>query len=153
MRPILITPLEIAQRYIGLAEIEGGKSHPFISWCFSLCAMNLDTPDETPWCSAFAQHPAWELRLPRSKSARARSWLLVGDPIPVSAAEPGADVVIFARGQGRQPGPDVIDAPGHVAYFAGIEGDSILAVGGNQGNAVSLMRFPIRSVLGVRRLA
>jgi uncharacterized protein (TIGR02594 family) len=147
-----ITAFEVAQRYIGLKEITGPKHHPFIQWCFSLCSFSLETPDEVPWCSACAQHPAWELRLPRSKSAAARSWLQVGRSIPLDEAECGFDVVILKRGGENEPGPDVIDAKGHVGWFSAVEGNTVLVLGGNQSNAVSLERFPISRILGVRRL-
>jgi len=60
--------------------------------------------------------------------------------------------VILRRGQGEQPGPDVIDAPGHVGFFAGVSGGSILVLGGNQSDAVNVKAFPADSVLGIRRL-
>lgn len=154
MRRIGTSAFEVAQRYAGyLTELDGAADHPFIQHCFGLCGMGLDTPDSVPWCSAFAQHPAWELRLPRSKSARARSWLAVGVPMSVEMAEPGFDVVVLKRGSGEQPGPEVIEAPGHVGYFAGKEGSNILVLGGNQSNSVSVIPFPETSLLGIRRLA
>jgi hypothetical protein len=95
---------------------------------------------------------AWLLRLPRSKSLQARSWLLVGKSIKLEEAEPGFDVVVLQRGDGTQPGPEVIDAPGHVGLFAGHEGDSLLLLAGNQADAVNISRFPQNHLLGIRRL-
>ena len=147
-----ITPLEIAERFIGAREVEGSASNPAI-----LAMLQLDDAwpkdDAVPWCSAFANYVCWLLRLPRSKSLRARSWLRVGVPISIEGAYPGFDVVILKRGGGRQPGPDVIKAPGHVGFFAGIEGKRVLLVGGNQGDAVSMRGYPVARILGVRRLA
>ena len=94
----------------------------------------------------------WLLRLPRSKSLRARSWLTVGRPVTIDEAEAGFDVVILKRGKAKQPGPDVIEAPGHVGLFAGREGNFVLVLGGNQSDAVNLKRFPVGRVLGIRRL-
>ncbi len=146
------TPYKIAERYIGLKELTGGQDHPFIQWCFSLCGYSLETPDETPWCSAFMQHPCWELRLPRSKSAAARSWLRVGTPCELEDASADFVVAIFKRGQ-NQPGPEVTSgAPGHVGFYAGIEDASILVLGGNQSDGVTLQPFPISQLLGLRRL-
>lgn len=150
MTPIQITAFELGQRYVGIAELGAREDHPLIQWWLSLCALGLNAPDETPWCSAYVNGIAWELRLPRSKSARARSWLLVGEPIALEAARPGFDVVVFNRG--GDPSPEVIQSPGHVGFFAALEGDQVLVLGGNQGNAVSLARFPRAQVLGVRRL-
>lgn len=143
---------QLAQRYVGIAEISGPKDHPLVQWWLSLCGLSTDTPDATPWCSAFVNGIAWELRLPRSKSAAARSWLTVGTPILLTQAQPGHDVVVLQRGAGAQPGPDVIAAPGHVGWYAGREGDRVLVLGGNQGDQVSIAGFPVERVLGVRRL-
>jgi hypothetical protein len=67
--------------------------------------------------------------------------------------------VILKRGGGKQPGPEVTEAhPGHVGYFAGHEGADVLVLGGNQrgdgstGGVVCIARFPVKDVIGVRRL-
>lgn len=150
-----MTPFELAQRYVGIQEIGGTVDHPLIVWWLSLCGMGVASPDETPWCSAFVNGVAWTLRLPRSKSAAARSWLLCGVPKAkdLSDAEVGWDVVILKRGSGAQPGPETIAAPGHVGFYAGVEGDYVLVLGGNQSNSVSLAKFRRDDVLGVRSLA
>lgn len=152
MKVVELTAFDLAQRYAGIKEYEGGKDHPLIQWWLSLCGFGTDSPDETPWCSAFVNGIAWELRLPRSKSAAARSWLMVGSHIQISEAVPGFDVVILQRGDGPQPGPDVIAAQGHVGFFAGQDEESISVLGGNQGNSVSTARFLKERVLGIRRL-
>lgn len=151
---VSISPLELAERYSGIRELAGGKDHPLIQWWLSLCFDgNLDLPDETPWCSAFVNGVAWELRLPRSKSAAARSWLTVGTVVNPLYAVAGADVVILKRGAGVQPGPEVTSgAPGHVGFYVGSDGRDIMVRGGNQSNSVSVARFPADSVLGVRRI-
>ena len=64
----------------------------------------------------------------------------------------GFDVAVLKRGTGNQPGPNVIDAPGHVGLFAGREGTSILILGGNQADAVNVSSFPASRLLGLRRL-
>ena len=149
-----MTAFELAQRYVGIAELSAkGKDHPLVQWWLSLCGFGLESSDEIPWCSAFMNGIAWELRLPRSKSAAARSWLAVGLPIPLIDAKAGSDVVILQRGEGQQPGPEVIAAPGHVGLFAGLQGDHVLVLAGNQGNAVSIAPFSVTRVLGVRRLS
>lgn len=147
-----MTAFALAQRYVGIKEISGVLHHPLVSWWLSLCGFSLDTPDEVPWCSAFINGIAWELRLTRSKSAAARSWLGVGTPTRLEDAQIGWDIVVLTRGKAPQPGPDVLAAPGHVGFFAGIDGDHVLVLGGNQGNAVSIGRFPVASILGIRRL-
>lgn len=148
-----MTAFDLAQRYVGIKELAGEKDHPLIQWWLSLCGFSTDAPDETAWCSAFVNGVSWLLRLPRSKSAAARSNLLVGRPIALADAKPEFDVVILKRGGGNQPGPEVTSgASGHVGFFAGLEGDRVLVLGGNQSNGVTIQSFPVASVLGVRRL-
>jgi uncharacterized protein (TIGR02594 family) len=147
-----ITAYDVAQRFIGVHETPGVASDPLV-----LSMLRLEQPDAAddaiPWCSAFVNFVAWLLRLPRSKSLAARSWLSVGLPIELSDAVPGFDVVILKRGAGEQPGADVLDFPGHVGFFAGAKGGTVYVLGGNQGDAVSIEPFPTARILGVRRLA
>lgn len=157
-----ITAFNLAQRYVGVREITGAMDHPLISWWLGLCSyFAMDSHDEIPWCSAFVNGIAWELRLPRSKSASARSWLKVG--VPVQRMKPpfvgtwpdvevGFDVVILQRGGGNQPGPEVLKAPGHVGFYAGREDGYVLVLGGNQSDEVNISRYPMDRILGIRRL-
>jgi uncharacterized protein (TIGR02594 family) len=145
---------DFAQRFVGMGEIAGEANNAFIVWSHSLCGLGDETPDSVPWCSSWLNALAWMLRLPRSKSAAARSWLEVGVPVFFpSGPEVGYDIVILKRGAGEQPGPEVTrGAPGHVGLYAGIEGDRVLVLGGNQGNRVSIARFATKDILGIRRL-
>lgn len=150
MTPLAVTPFDLAARFLGTRESPGVAANPLI-----LSMLRLDTSwpeqDEVPWCSAFANFVCWLLRLPRSKSLSARSWLMVGTPIRLDQAEPGFDVVVLKRGP-HSPGPEVLQAPGHVGFFAGLAGGVVEVLGGNQGDAVTRAKFPAADVLGVRRL-
>ena len=147
-----VTALSLAQRFLGLQEVEGHTANPQI-----LAMLQLDARwpqgDEIAWCSAFVNYVAWLLGLQRSKSLAARSWLAVGTPVAQEDAVPGFDVVILKRGGGNQPGPEVLDAQGHVGFFAGREPGAVRVLGGNQGDAVSEEAFPASRILGIRRLA
>jgi uncharacterized protein (TIGR02594 family) len=149
---IQISAFKLAQRFIGVKEIQGTSSNPLI-----LAMLKLDDPwpqdDEVAWCSAFMNFVCWLLSLPRSKKLNARSWLAIGTPIQLDQAVTDCDVVIIKRGEEPQPGPEILDAAGHVGLFAGIQGDSVLLLAGNQGNAVSIAAFPADRILGIRRLA
>lgn len=143
-----ITPYMLAERFVGTKEVSGKAANPAI-----LAMLNLDakwpTDDEVPWCSAFTNYIAWLLRLPRSKSLLARSWLDVGTPVDPHYATQGFDVVILTR-----PGnPE----SGHVGFFsaysAGPEPDRIYLLGGNQSDSVSVVAFDFNRILGIRRLA
>lgn len=152
MNKIQVSAYELAQRFVGIEEVPGATSNPQV-----LAMLRLDAAwpegDHVPWCSAFTNYIAWLLRLPRSKSLRARSWLNVGEVVRLEDAAAGFDVVIFKRGSGQQPGPEVIDAPGHVGFYAGVDGKNILVLGGNQSDTVGIAPYPKAKLLGVRRLA
>lgn len=152
-----ITAFDIAQRFTGMKEISGSVDNPQI---MAMLKLDNDWPeeDEVAWCSAFANYVCWLLRLPRSKSLRARSWLRIGKGISLNEAKAG-DIIILQRGKGEQPGPEVIEAPGHVGFFAGyipgpIGGELglIEVLGGNQSDTVKVSRYPVARLLGVRRL-
>lgn len=146
-----ITAFDIAQVFTGEKEMGGGLDNPLI---LAMLKTDNDWPqdDEVPWCSAFVNFVAKLLRLPRSKSLRARSWLEIGKGIPLNEAKVGFDVVILKRGKGEQPGPEVIEAPGHVGFYAGQFGDFIEVLGGNQSDTVKVSRYPADRLLGIRRL-
>lgn len=139
-----MTAFRLAERFIGLTEVPGAASSPQI-----LAMLQLDQPwppgDDVPWCSAFCNWIAWLLDLPRSRSLAARSWLTVGTPVKLDEAKVGFDVVVLKRGTNP--------AHGHVGFYAGSAPDSVLILGGNQGDAVSIQPYPSASVLSVRRLA
>lgn len=149
-----MTLFELASRFIGEVHETPGAAHsPFIQWCHESCGLSGETPDEVPWCSSFVNRLCWLLRLPRSGSASARSWLAVGTTVALSDARPG-DVVVMRRGPDPQPGPSVLHAPGHVGLFAGYptSGPLIRILGGNQSDGVTIQNFDRETILGVRRL-
>lgn len=141
---------DLAQRFAGIEEVGGNVDNPQIMAMLKL-DMRWPSHDEVPWCSAFANYVCWLARLPRSKDLRARSWLTVGRGISLDQAEPG-DIVVITRGGGVQPGPEVLDAPGHVGFYAGQFGEFIEILGGNQSDTVKVSRYPRDRLLGVRRL-
>jgi uncharacterized protein (TIGR02594 family) len=146
-----ITAFDLAQRFVGISGISGPISNPHV---LAMLRLDEEEPedDDVPWCSAFVNYIAWLLRLPRSKSLGARSWLQVGASVELDEAKVGFDVVVLKRGTGKQPGPDVIKAKGHVGFFAGREETHILVLGGNQANSVKVSRYPVEDVLGIRRI-
>jgi len=151
-----MTLYALAARYIGeVLEIHGSAhNHPLIQWWLMLCGFGADSADEVPWCSAFLVGQAWTLKLPRSRSAAARSWMTIGASVPLRSAQVGFDVVVLKRGKAPQPGPEVLAAPGHVGLFAGWDGpDKIKVLGGNQSDGISVASFAVADVLAIRRLA
>jgi hypothetical protein len=118
-----------------------------------LCNISGNLHDEIPWCSAAINGIAVLAGLPRSYSASARSWLKIGAWVLLQDAIEGNDIVIIKCGNGVQPGPEVLNAPGHVAWYAGHNSKMVSLVGGNQNDCICEMQFPIDRILGVRRLA
>ena len=152
-RFIQTSAYDVAETYLGLHEVIGPKSNPQI-----LAMLQLDQAwpqdDADAWCSAFANKICHDLRLPRSRSLAARSWLTVGTRIAQSKAEIGLDVVVLSRGGGKQPGPEVLDAQGHVGFFGGWTPDGrVLVLAGNQGDAVNVAAFTTDRILAIQRLA
>jgi uncharacterized protein (TIGR02594 family) len=143
---------QIAERFSSIKEVSGSVDNPQI---MAMLKLDNDWPshDEVPWCSGFVNYVCWLLRLPRSKDLRARSWLTIGQGIDFSDADTG-DIIVLKRGKGEQPGPDVIDAPGHVGFFAGYDDENQLieVLGGNQSDTVKISRYHRARLLGVRRL-
>lgn len=152
MKRVELSLYEYAQRFVGLRElIDKGQDHPWIQWCFSLCYMGINTPDEVPWCSAGLNGWTWPLRLPSSRSAAARSWGRFGVAIDPDDLEPGGnDIVVFNRAGGSMDFED--PGPAHVGIFAGWDADSMLILGANQGNQVSIRAFNKHSAIAIRRL-
>lgn len=146
------SPYETMSALFGTKEIAGGKDNPLI---LAMLQTDMTWPehDEVPWCSAAMNFVCNLWRLPRTKTLAARDWLKVGEPIRLIEAAPGFDVVVLSRGGGAQPGPAVLDAPGHVGWYAGTEGSNVLVLGGNQGDSISIAAFPLERLLGIRRLA
>lgn len=155
-----ITALQLARRFEGVHERKGPNAHPFVLWCLQRGDPSI-VDDETAWCSAFAAAICFMLGLPepaRVNRLRARRWLEIGQSVALADARPGFDLVVFKRGGADQPGPEVLDAQGHVAFFvsqgvSALSGRSIVrAFGGNQADSVSEAAFLAEYVLDVRRL-
>ncbi len=147
-----ISAFKLAERFIGIHEIPGSTANPQI---LSMLKLDGDWPedDSVPWCSAFTNYIAWLLRLPRSKSLLARSWLTVGEPQALEDVALGFDVVIIKRRGSNQPGAENTTAKGHVGFYSGVSGSNVLILGGNQADSVSIESYPKSRLLGVRRLS
>ena len=148
---IPMTPYLMASRFLGLKEAPGAVHNSQVLAMLQLVSPTV-SDDETAWCSAFVNYVAWLMGCSMSKSLAARSWLKVGVPVGTVSARQGFHVVVLQRGEGQQPGPETISAPGHVGFFAGFEGDNVVVLGGNQSNSVSLARFPKSRILGIREI-
>jgi uncharacterized protein (TIGR02594 family) len=100
----------------------------------------------TPWCGAFAAHcmhasgnRTVAASVPKGAAAAA-SWKTWGTalPWPSSTIPEGAVVVL---------------SPNHVGFFAGLDGDRVVLLGGNQSDRVDRTPFPKAQVVAVRWLS
>lgn len=146
-RPVTLTTLDVARRFLGVEEQAGAGSNPLVLGWLRM-AQAWPASDAVPWCGAFVGFVAHVLGLPTPlphKLLAARSWLNVGEHVEAKDAQPG-DVVVLERGGSP--------TAGHVGFFAGWgpRPGTIRILGGNQADSVSYATFSTGSVLGFRRL-
>jgi uncharacterized protein (TIGR02594 family) len=144
-----VTPKWLRRAYgeLYVSEVSGPGSNPRVLE-YHACTTLKATDDDVAWCSAFVCWCFEQDSAEHTRSARARSWLFWGGKLDYP--ENGC-VVVLQRGPGKQPPASVLDAPGHVGLFVGFsDATRILLLGGNQGNAVSIVSYPIHQVLGYR---
>jgi len=135
---------DVAREYLGLEEYPGARHNPAIVGFAATTGNSWVQDDETPWCASFVGAILAQSGLQGTGRLNARSYLDWGTPVDLGDAAVG-DVVVFWRGtrDGWQ---------GHVGFYAGRDGDNILVLGGNQGNAVSIAPYSRDRLLGVRRV-
>lgn len=155
------TLFDIGMRYCGIKEVKGQLNNEHIMAMLKL-DHNWPEADEVPWCSAALNFWCWLLRLPRTKSLLARSWLQIGEVVELHNAVVGYDIVILKQSGG--PGASDTTSPGHVGIYAGndkaqvldewkeIDESEIHILGGNQSDSVNVTGYPVERVIGVRRL-
>ena len=121
--------LKIARSYEGLKEIPGPRhNQTIIRWLGKLKAWWSD--DETPWCGVFVAHCMQESNLPYPKFyMRAKAWADYGSLLRRDRLAPGA-ILVFDRAGG-----------GHVGFYVGEDAGHYFVLGGNQGNAVNVMKL------------
>lgn len=151
----VLTPYDVARRFIGFKEFPGSENSPLVSGMLINASKGVLRDDSVAWCAAFVWNVAWLFNLSRPEwpnSVRARQWLRYGKKLDMCDLTRGYDIVVLSRGTAIQPGPQILDAPGHVGFYSLIEGDHVHVLSGNQDNSINISPFPISRVLGFRRL-
>jgi uncharacterized protein (TIGR02594 family) len=95
----------------------------------------------TAWCAAFVN---WCLKRAGASHlgyATAEAWLRFGTPLPTPVY--GCVAII-------PPSSSTGSTTGHVAFYTEMKGEKILLLGGNQGDAVTVMEQQANRVLGYR---
>lgn len=137
-----MTPFDIARSYLGTTEGPGIEDNPAILEMYASIGQDWVEHDDVAWCAAFVGHCLERAGIKSTRRLTARSYLAWGIPVETSDAQPG-DIGIIARGSASWQG--------HVFFIDRIEGNWVWALGGNQGDAVSIKRYPVSKLLGVRR--
>ena len=137
-----MTPIEIARGYIGTTEGPGPENNPAIIAMYTSVGHDWVEHDTVAWCAAFVGHCLERAGLRSTRKLTARSYLDWGVPAEVSDARPG-DIAVIPRGTSSWQG--------HVFFIDRIEGAWVWGLGGNQGDAVNIKRYPVSKLLGVRR--
>jgi uncharacterized protein (TIGR02594 family) len=137
--------VEEARKHIGQKEVAGVESNSWIksiwfklkggAWFWTAYG---EDDSKLPWCGAFAALCVQEAGIaPPKEYASAKAWLGWG----VDMINPAYGcVVIFTRTGG-----------GHVGFVVGIDAAGrLMVLGGNQGDAVSIVPFSTARVSGYR---
>ena len=131
--------LSQAWREFGEAERPGTRANARIVAMFRDAGHAKIVSDEVAWCAAFCGACLERAGIRSTRSLMARSYLAWGAPL--ADARMGA-VAVFSRGSDP--------ALGHVGFWLGETEDSVVLLGGNQGNAVSVARYPKARLIGLR---
>ncbi len=130
--------LEVAKKELGVTEVAGVDHNERILEYQETTSVGT-SDDETPWCSSFVNWCMKQAGIAGTGSALARSWLPWGHELNVPRL---GCVVVF----NRPPDPK----QGHVAFFLDTKDTDIEVLGGNQGDAVSIQKYPKARVLSYR---
>lgn len=123
--------LKEALNCYGVSEFKGDANNPvIIEWAKEVGGWIGDwyTEDSVPWCGLFMAVCAKRAGFPfNQKALSAREWVSWGKP----AGQPMlGDVLVFQRSGG-----------GHVGIYVGEDDDCYHVLGGNQSDAVNIMRI------------
>lgn len=130
--------MQTALGWLGIREVRGRRhNRTVVEWLTSV--KRWATRDEVPWCAAFVDAVLRAAGKCGTGSLRARSYETWG----VESDGRFGDVVVLSRG--RNP------RKGHVGFVVGKSSRHVYVLGGNQGNEVSIRRYPIRRVVTYRR--
>ena len=122
---------------LGVREVPGDKDNPRIIQYHAATTLRA-TSDEVPWCSSFVNWAMMAVGYVPTRSAAARSWATWGQAVPLQR---GA-IVVLSRGKSS--------ASGHVGFLLHSDANGLWILGGNQGNAVSVMSFPHARLIACR---
>jgi uncharacterized protein (TIGR02594 family) len=126
----------IARNLMDETEMPGGMANPRILEMFKVAGHPEIKSDETAWCAAFVGACLRLSGFEATNSLLARSYADFGRELTT----PEAGCIVYLR-----PVHGIVGS-GHVGFFMGREGSSIVMLGGNQSDQVKVSRFPVAAL-------
>lgn len=133
----------IAQKFVGMNERTDRAT--IASFIKKGMGKTVD-PAKTPWCAAFLNGLIGAAGEKGTDSLAARDFLNYGKPTKTPTE---GDIAVLSRGKDTSKGH-----VGLVQGFVNHGGEKYVRIlGGNQGNRVSIMEYPVSRVLGYRKVS
>lgn len=129
------TWVQAALAELGQREVRGVEHNPRIVEYHRRTSLRAQT-DEVAWCASFVNWVLFQVGLPGTNSAAARSFETYGVKVdkPITGC-----IVVLARSGG-----------GHVGFYMGERDGKLLVLGGNQSNSVSIALYDRAQLLCYR---
>jgi uncharacterized protein (TIGR02594 family) len=139
VRPLPKMVAAACQLY-GTIETPGAADNPVIlDWAKEAGLSKAYSSDAVPWCGLFMALIAKRAgKAAPAKPLWARSWSRFGIASPQAAL---GDVLVFSRAKGG----------GHVGLYVGEDETAFHVLGGNQADAVSIVRIAKSRCIAIRR--
>jgi uncharacterized protein (TIGR02594 family) len=129
--------LKIALAEIGFRGITGPKTNKQILKYFSELGIAWVKDDDTAWCSAFVNWVLMKAKIKGTGLLNARSFLNWGKKTDTPQM---GDIVVLWR-------ESIKSWKGHCGFYICDRGDTIMILGGNQDNSVSIKAYDKKMVL------
>lgn len=131
--------LEQAWPEAGVREVAGPAANPRIRALFRDAGQPDVTSDETAWCAAFVGACLERAGVRGTRSLLARSYLAWGRPL--DAFRLGAVAVLTRSADPKE---------GHVGFLVGETPTTVVLIGGNQSDRVTVEAFDRARLIGLR---
>lgn len=122
--------LQLAYKELGVKEGVGKANNPTVVQYFAEAQHPEIKADEVPWCAAFVGAMLKRAGIKSSESLAARSYEKWGQPLNKP--------ILGCIAVKKRPGSSW---SGHVGFVVGLTKDSVILLGGNQGDKVSVASF------------
>jgi uncharacterized protein (TIGR02594 family) len=129
-----------AYKLLGIKETLGKDNNPVIlNWADKIGLKKTYTADEIPWCGLFIAYVCFMAGKPGVENPLwARNWSKFGTKQNIAML---GDILVFSRGANS----------GHVGIYVGEDDKAYHVLGGNQGDAVSIVRIVKSRCIAIRR--